>query len=302
MDIGFLGLGKMGGLMVQKLHTAGHKIHVYDTDMNKGIALAQANLVPQKSITDLVHALPSPKIIWVMVPSGTPTQETLDQLFLILQSGDIVIDGGNSNFKESMAFGEKFNQKGIYFLDVGTSGGVWGPTYGYCLMAGGDKKAVDIVTPIFSALADKAGFLHVGPSGAGHFTKMVHNAIEYGMMQAYGEGFALLEDAGQRFCFGYDLPKLAGLFQQGSVIRSWLLDLLKDALNEDPKLEAIVGKVPDSGEGRWAAKEAIDAGIATPVLTTALQMRFTSRQDNAFSARVCSALRKQFGGHAVEKK
>jgi len=302
MEMGFLGLGKMGGLMVQKLHTAGHKIHVYDTDITKGIALAQENLVAQKSITDLVNALPSPRIIWVMVPSGTPTQETLEQLFLMLQSGDIVIDGGNSNFKESMAFGAKFKQKGIYFLDVGTSGGVWGPTYGYCLMAGGDKEAMDAVKPIFSALADKAGFLHVGPSGSGHFAKMVHNAIEYGMMQAYGEGFALLEDAGQRFSFGYDLPKLAGLFQQGSVIRSWLLDLLKEALNEDPKLETIVGKVPDSGEGRWAAKEAIDAGIATPVLTTALQMRFTSRQDNAFSARVCSALRKQFGGHAVEKK
>lgn len=302
MEIGFIGLGKMGGQMVQKLHTAEHLIHIYDTDIAKAAQLAKKGIQAHNHIDELVESLPSKKIIWVMVPSGEATQKTLDKLLNVLRPGDIAIDGGNSNFQESIAYGNKFKEKGIFFLDVGTSGGIWGLTHGYCQMIGGDKKAFELVSPIFAALAGNAGFMHLGSSGAGHFAKMVHNAIEYGMMQAYGEGFALLQDAKQRLGFNYDLAAVSELFQQGSVIRSWLLELLTKAFKEDSSLESIIGKIPDSGEGRWAAKEAIEAGIATPVLTSALQMRFVSRNENAFSARVCSALRNQFGGHSVSKK
>lgn len=300
MQIGFVGLGKMGMNMVARLQQGGHQVIALDTDAQKRAAVEQTGAVAVTQLPELVQKLSKPRLLWLMVPAGDATQQVLDELMPLLDPGDVIVDGGNSYFRDSLQRAETLLQKGIHLLDAGTSGGVWGLKNGYCLMVGGHDRAVAHATPAFVTLAPPHGFLHAGPSGAGHYAKMVHNAIEYGMMQAYGEGFAMLQAAQETMGYQYDLPALGALWNQGSVIRSWLLELLGRALQEDPQLDHIEGYVQDSGEGRWTAKEAIDAGVPAPVLTLALQMRFASRLPNAFSARVCAALRNQFGGHAVK--
>jgi 6-phosphogluconate dehydrogenase len=232
-----------------------------------------------------------------MVPSGDPVDQTIEQLRPNLAKGDVIIDGGNSNYKDSIRRAEQLKQQGFHFVDAGTSGGIWGLQVGYCMMVGGDKEIVERLVPIFKTLAPKDGYLHAGPSGAGHFVKMIHNGVEYGMMQAYGEGFELL-NASQ---FDLDLGKIAHLWNQGSVVRSWLLELCESAFAKDPRLASIKGYVEDSGEGRWTVEEAIDRNVPLPVLTLSLFARFASRQDDSFAAKVTAALRNEFGGHAVKK-
>jgi 6-phosphogluconate dehydrogenase len=233
-----------------------------------------------------------------MVPSGEPVDSTIAQLLPNLSEGDLLLDGGNSNYHDSLRRAEKLKALGIHFIDVGTSGGIWGLTVGYCMMIGGDPEAVERLTPIFKTLAPQDGFLHVGPTGAGHFAKMIHNGVEYGMLQAYGEGFELLK-ASQ---FSFDLAKISHLWNQGGVVRSWLLELAENAFHKDPQLASIKGYVDDSGEGRWAVKEAIDKSVPAPVLMASLFARFASRQEDSFSAKVIAALRNEFGGHAVKKE
>jgi 6-phosphogluconate dehydrogenase len=249
------------------------------------------------SLADFIKQLSPPRAIWLMVPSGDPVDQTIDQLRPNLTKGDVIIDGGNSNYKDSIRRAEKLKQQGFHFVDAGTSGGIWGLQVGYCMMVGGDKEIVERLVPIFKTLAPKDGYLHAGPSGAGHFVKMIHNGVEYGMMQAYGEGFELL-NASQ---FDLDLGKIAHLWNQGSVVRSWLLELCESAFAKDPQLSSIKGYVEDSGEGRWTVEEAIDRNVPAPVLTLSLFARFGSRQDDSFAAKVTAALRNEFGGHAIKK-
>ncbi len=288
MKLGIIGLGRMGGNMRTRLQQGGHEAVGYDPNQ-------QVSDFP--TLDAMVAALPSPKVVWSMVPSGAVTDKTIEQLAGILQQGDIVIDGGNSYFRDSLRHGEQLSAKGIHFLDIGTSGGVWGLEEGYCLMAGGPREAFDHVEPILATLAPKDGYAYVGPSGAGHFSKMVHNGIEYGMLQAYAEGFELLHAADE---FQYDLHQLAKLWNQGSVVRSWLLELAEDAFDKDPTLDKLEGYVDDSGEGRWTVLEAVQRGVPATVLAHSLFARFTSRQDNSFGMRVIAALRNEFGGHPVK--
>jgi 6-phosphogluconate dehydrogenase len=288
MKLGIIGLGRMGGNMRTRLRQGGHEAVGYDPNQ-------QVSDFP--SLDAMVAALPSPKVVWSMVPSGAITDKTIDELAGVLTRGDIVIDGGNSYFRDSIRHGEVLSAKGIHFLDIGTSGGVWGLEEGYCLMAGGPREAFDHVEPILATLAPKDGYAYVGPSGAGHFSKMVHNGIEYGMLQAYAEGFELLHAADE---FHYDLHQLAKLWNQGSVVRSWLLELAEDAFEKDPGLDKLEGYVDDSGEGRWTILEAVQRGVPATVLAHSLFARFTSRQDNSFGMRVIAALRNEFGGHPVK--
>jgi len=288
MKLGIIGLGRMGGNMRTRLQKGGHEAVGYDPNQ-------QVSDFP--TLDAMVAALPSPKIVWSMVPSGAVTDTTIDQLAGILGRDDIVIDGGNSYFRDSIRHGEQLSAHGIHFLDIGTSGGVWGLEEGYCLMAGGPRAAFDHVEPILATLAPKDGYAYVGPSGAGHFSKMVHNGIEYGMLQAYAEGFELLHAADE---FQYDLHQLAALWNQGSVVRSWLLELAEDAFDKDPTLDKLEGYVDDSGEGRWTVLEAVQRGVPATVLAHSLFARFTSRQDNSFGMRVIAALRNEFGGHPVK--
>ncbi|HYJ16397.1 MAG TPA: decarboxylating 6-phosphogluconate dehydrogenase, partial [Candidatus Limnocylindria bacterium] len=249
------------------------------------------------SRADFVKQLSLPRAIWLMVPSGDVVDQTIEQLLPSLAAGDIIIDGGNSNYKDSIRRAETLRRHNLHFVDAGTSGGIWGLQNGYCLMVGGEPEIVSRLEPIFLTLAPKDGYLHAGPNGAGHFVKMIHNGIEYGMMQAYGEGFELLK-ASQ---FDLDLAKISHLWNQGSVVRSWLLELCESAFEKDPKLDAIKGYVEDSGEGRWTVIEAIEKGVAAPTLAHSLFARFASRQQDAFSNKVVAALRNEFGGHAVKK-
>ncbi|MBN9494192.1 decarboxylating 6-phosphogluconate dehydrogenase [bacterium] len=288
MKLGIIGLGRMGGNMRTRLRQGGHEAVGYDPNQ-------QVSDFP--SLEAMVAALPSPKVVWSMVPSGAITDKTIDELAGVLTRGDIVIDGGNSYFRDSIRHGEVLSAKGIHFLDIGTSGGVWGLEEGYCLMAGGPREAFDHVEPILATLAPKDGYAYVGPSGAGQFSKMVHNGIEYGMLQAYAEGFELLHAADE---FHYDLHQLAKLWNQGSVVRSWLLELAEDAFEKDPGLDKLEGYVDDSGEGRWTILEAVQRGVPATVLAHSLFARFTSRQDNSFGMRVIAALRNEFGGHPVK--
>ena len=251
-----------------------------------------------RSLADFVQQLSQPRAAWLMVPSGDPVDQTIEQLLPQLAKGDVIIDGGNSYYKDSIRRAEKLKQQGIYFVDAGTSGGIWGLKVGYCMMLGGEKEIVERLDPIFKTLAPKDGYLHVGPSGAGHFVKMIHNGIEYGMLQAYGEGFELLKASG----FDLDLGKIAHLWNQGSVVRSWLLELAESAFNKDPELASIKGYVEDSGEGRWTVLEAVERDVPASVLTLSLFARFASRQEDSFSAKVIAALRNEFGGHAVKKE
>jgi 6-phosphogluconate dehydrogenase len=299
MKIGFVGLGKMGLNMVRRLRGGGHEVVAFDLSPAQRQEAEAVGAVAAASLEELAEKLPAPRVVWLMLPAGKITEGTLDALVPLLQKGDIVVDGGNADFHDSRHRAARLAAGGLHFVDCGTSGGVWGLTQGYCLMVGGDREAFAVIEPALRTLAPTDGYRHVGPSGAGHFAKMVHNAIEYGMMQAYGEGFALLHAARQQYGYDYDLPEVGQLWGEGAVIRSWLLTLLTRALHEDPELSRVSGYVEDSGMGRTFAKEAVDAGVAAPALTLALQMRFASRQPDAFALRCAAALRNQFGGHAV---
>jgi 6-phosphogluconate dehydrogenase len=297
MELGMIGLGRMGANMTERLVLGGHRVISYDRSAEAIQRVVDKGAVGAHSLADFVKQLSLPRVIWLMVPSGDPVDQTIEQLLPNLTKGDILIDGGNSNYKDSIRRAERLAAQGMHFVDAGTSGGVWGLQNGYCMMVGGEKVIVDRLAPIFTTLAPKDGFLHAGPNGAGHFVKMIHNGIEYGMMQAYGEGFELLK-ASQ---FDLDLAKISHLWNQGSVVRSWLLELAENAFAKDAKLDSIKGYVEDSGEGRWTVAEAIEKSVPAPVLMLSLFARFASRQEDSFSAKVVAALRNEFGGHAVKK-
>ncbi len=298
MEIGFIGLGKMGGNMVKRLLLGGHAVVATARSEESIRAAEREGARGAKDTADLVAKLKPPRTVWVMVPSGAPTESVLAELGRLLARGDLVVDGGNSNFRDSQRRAATLGEKGIAFVDAGTSGGVWGLTVGYCLMCGGEKDAIARLAPVLTTLAPKDGWLHTGPAGAGHYVKMVHNGIEYGMMQAYAEGFELLAASG----LGLDNAKIASLWLKGSVVRSWLLELAADALRKNPAFEGIAPWVEDSGEGRWTVLESIEKAVPTPVITAALQMRFRSRQENSFGARFLNLLRNEFGGHTVVKE
>jgi 6-phosphogluconate dehydrogenase len=288
MKLGMVGLGRMGGNMTERLRRDGHEVETY------------ARTAPERtadSLIELATMVEQPRVIWLMIPAGDATEHAFQNILPLLEDGDTIVDGGNSNFRDSRRRAEEAKERGIFFLDAGVSGGIWGLTEGYCIMVGGEPEAVEMVEPAFRSLAPENGWAHVGPAGAGHFVKMVHNGIEYGLMQSYAEGFELLNGVDD---FDLDLSQVAALWQHGSVVRSWLLELLEAAFREDPGLESVRGYVQDSGEGRWTVHEAIDAAVPVPALALALFARFTSRQDESFAAKVNASLRKQFGGHAVE--
>jgi 6-phosphogluconate dehydrogenase len=297
MRLGMVGLGRMGGNMTVRLLRGGHEVVAFDPSKDAVAAAGRAGAVASASLAELVGALEPPRVVWLMVPAGDVTESTVGELGGVLSAGDVVVDGGNSFYRDSIRRGDALSAGGIGFVDCGTSGGVWGLENGYCLMVGGEADAVREVEPAFLSLAPEGGYAHVGPSGAGHFTKMVHNGIEYGLLAAYGEGFEILE----RSPFELDLEEIAGIWRHGSVVRSWLLDLLHDALGKDPGLRSIRGWVADSGEGRWTVQAALDEDVPAPVTALALFARFASRQDESFSAKVIAALRQEFGGHAVKE-
>jgi len=301
MKIGMVGLGKMGANMAQRLIQGGHEVVGYSRVSSAVLEASKLGVISTESITELLDLLPSPKIIWVMVPSGRSTDEAITSVVPYLKAGDILIDGGNTYYKDSIKRAAELAQKGVHFLDVGTSGGVWGLKEGYCLMVGGEKAAVEAARPLFETLAPSPteGWGHVGKSGAGHFAKMVHNGIEYGMMQAIGEGFEVLQC---RKDFQFDGHQLAQVWQSGSVIRSWLLDLTESVLAEEPTLEDVEAYVQDTGEGRWMVMEALDLDISTPVITAAMLRRLRSRQAAPFSDKLVASLRNQFGGHEYKIK
>ena len=298
MQIGLIGLGKMGGGIARRLCRA--DIHVVGYDTGAGVAEALAGepgFVPAYSVDSLLLALKAPRIVWAMLPSGEPTGRLMDELFAKLAPGDRVVDGANGHYREAMAHAERFETAGIGFVDAGVSGGIWGLANGYSLMLGGAEADVAALERVFNALAPNPGhWLRCGPAGAGHFVKMVHNGIEYGLMQAYAEGFALLKDHPD---FDLDLGAIAGTWMQGSVVRSWLLELMRDFLAEDPSLAGAAPVVADSGEGRWTARESIDRGVPTPVITAALMQRFASQGRDDFANRLLATLRNRFGGHAI---
>ncbi len=301
MELGMIGLGKMGANMTQRLLEGGHRVVVYDRSLEPVQAAAAIGATASGSMADLVDNLTAPRAVWVMVPAGGPTESVVGGLANILSLDDTVIDGGNSNYKDSMRRAVLLKEQGMHFVDVGTSGGIWGLTEGYSMMVGGDSVVVERLRPIFETLApspDK-GWGRVGPSGAGHFVKMVHNGIEYGLMEAYAEGFEILK---AKEDFDLDLHHIAEIWRYGSVVRSWLLDLTAAALAEDQDLSDIKGWVADSGEGRWTVAEAIDQDVPAPVLTLSLLMRLVSRQERSFAAKLLAAMRSQFGGHAVLKE
>jgi len=299
MQLGMVGLGKMGANMTTRLVQGGHEVVAFDRKADAVQAAAGHGARGASALEDLVRQLKPPRAVWSMCPAGDPTEHNVKALAELLSKGDTIIDGGNSNYKESIRRAAMVAERGLSFVDVGTSGGIWGLKEGYSLMVGGPNDAVERLRPIFETLApakDK-GWGHVGPSGAGHFTKMVHNGIEYGMMQAYAEGFSILKHKKE---FSLDLAQIAELWRTGSVVRSWLLDLTARALHEDQNLSSIAPYVSDSGEGRWTVAEAIDLDVAAPVITISLLQRLRSRDSESFTDRLLSALRNQFGGHAVK--
>jgi 6-phosphogluconate dehydrogenase len=300
MQLGMVGLGRMGANMTHRLIDGGHEVVVYDRNPDAVRQSTELGAVGTASLEELATRLTRPRTVWIMVPAGAPVEQTISGLLSYLEAGDILIDGGNSNFKDTRRRAEEVAAaKGVQFLDSGTSGGIWGLKNGYCLMIGGPKEAFERVEPIFKTLAPPEGYAHVGPSGAGHFAKMVHNGIEYGMLQAYGEGFDILASSD----YDYDLKGLAHLWNQGSVVRSWLLELAERAFErEGNDLVNIRGYVEDSGEGRWTVLEAIEKNVPAPVLTLSLLARFMSRDELCFSAKVIAALRGEFGGHAVKRE
>jgi 6-phosphogluconate dehydrogenase len=299
MQIGMIGLGKMGGNMVTRLLQGKHGVVVHDLSEEAIARAVGEGATGARSLQELVAALQAPRAVWIMVPAGAPTEETVEAVAVLLARGDVIVDGGNSNYKDSQRRAASLAARGIHFVDVGTSGGVWGLKEGYSMMIGGEPAAVALIRPALETLApaSNAGWGHVGPSGAGHFVKMVHNGIEYGMMQAYAEGFALME---KKAALGLDLHQIADIWRQGSVVRSWLLDLTADALGKNPTLTGIAPYVSDSGEGRWTVMEAIDLAVSMPVITLALQQRFRSRDESPFADKLLAAMRNQFGGHAIK--
>jgi len=300
MELGMIGLGRMGGNMTRRLLGGGHRVVVYDPIMEAVDTLVAQGAVGATSIADLIGKLTRPRAVWLMVPSGEPTENTINTLAAELSPSDVIIDGGNSNYKDSIRRAAALSEKGLIFLDVGTSGGIWGLKEGYCLMVGGETEAFRRMEPLFQTLAPSPsqGYGHVGHSGAGHFVKMVHNGIEYRLMQTYAEGFELMQAKQE---FDLNLPHIAELWRYGSVVRSWLLDLAAAVLQEDPKLESIEAYVEDSGEGRWVVQESIELAVPVPVIAQSLQARFRSRQAQPFSSKLLAVLRKQFGGHPVRQ-
>ena len=300
MQLGLIGLGKMGGNMAERIRLGGHQVVGFDFSADAVAKLTASGNVGASSLEDMVKKLTAPRAIWMMVPAGDPVDKTIAELEKYIAPGDILIDGGNSNYKDSIRRQAEAKAKGFNFVDVGTSGGVWGLKEGYSMMIGGDKEPVEQLRPIFETLAPAAdkGWGHVGPAGAGHFTKMVHNGIEYGLMQAYAEGFTILE---KKESLDLNLPQIAEIWRYGSVVRSWLLDLTAEALAANPTLEGLEAYVADSGEGRWTVFEAIDLNVSAPVITESLIRRIRSREENNFTDRMIAIQRNAFGGHAVKK-
>ena len=300
MELGMIGLGRMGANMTRRLTAGGHRIVVYDRDKAAVAAMASEGAEGAESLERVVSQLTAPRAVWIMVPSGDAVDETMASLTPLLQKGDLLIDGGNSNYHDSMRRADAARKLGFEFLDVGTSGGIWGLKEGYSLMIGGTPAAVERLRPVFESLAPARdrGWAHMGPSGAGHFAKMVHNGIEYGMMQSFAEGFALLEKKKE---FDFDLAKVAETWRHGSVVRSWLLDLTAEALKENPTLKGIGPQVADSGEGRWMVAEAIASDVPCPVITLSLIERIRSRVTDSFGNKMLAVMRNKFGGHAIQK-
>jgi len=297
MEIGFVGLGKMGMNMVTRLQRNRHRVVVYDRTAELIKQAEGQGCVGASSLAELVSKLATPRALWIMVPSGAPTEETVRTVAALLQAGDVIIDGGNTRFHDDVRRAAELKKKSIHYIDAGTSGGVWGLKLGYCLMIGGEKDVVMRLEPIFKTLAPENGWAYMGSHGAGHYVKMVHNGIEYSMMQGYAEGFELMSKSE----YNLDLAKIADLWMHGSVVRSWLLELAAGALEQNPKLEGLKGYVPDSGEGRWMILDAIEKDVPVPTLTTALFTRFRSRQEQSFAEKMLAALRNAFGGHAVRR-
>ena len=297
MQIGFVGLGRMGGNMVTRLLQADHQVVAYDRADAARAAVEKGGARAAGSLDALVAALAPPRAVWVMVPAGAPTESTIEELAGKLAAGDVVIDGGNTRWTDDVRRAETLKPRGIHYVDAGTSGGIWGLEKGYCLMVGGEKDVVARLAPIFTTLAPPDGFLHTGAVGSGHYVKMIHNGIEYALMQAYAEGFELMSESE----YGLDLPRIAHLWNQGSVVRSWLLELTADALAANPTLANLKPYVEDSGEGRWTVEDAITKAVPAPTITAALFERFRSRRDNSFADRLLAALRNAFGGHAVRR-
>jgi 6-phosphogluconate dehydrogenase len=298
MEIGFIGLGKMGMNMVTRLQRDKHRVIAYDRTADLVKQAESQGCVGASSLADLVSKLKAPRAVWIMVPSGAPTEETVNAVAALLQKGDTIIDGGNTRFVDDVRRAAELKKKGIEYVDAGTSGGIWGLKLGYCLMVGGEKEPVKRLEPIFKTLAPEDGWAHMGGHGAGHYVKMVHNGIEYSMMQGYAEGFELMAKSEYKL----DLAKIADLWMHGSVVRSWLLELAAGALSQDPRLDNLKGYVQDSGEGRWMIADAIDKDVPVPTLTTALFTRFRSRQEESFAEKMLAALRNAFGGHSVRKR
>ncbi len=296
MRVGMIGLGKMGANMTRRLIEQGHGVVGFDLGAEARESVAKYGAATADTLEGLVGQLEAPRVAWVMVPAGGPTDETIDALAELMSPGDLIIDGGNSNYKDAAATAARLDPKGIHFVDAGTSGGIWGLANGYCLMVGGSKEAVGLAEPIFLALAPEGGYAHVGPVGAGHFVKMVHNGIEYGLMEAYAEGFEIMNAASE---FDLDLHEIASIWRYGSVVRSWLLELAERALAPGSDFDKIEPYVVDSGEGRWTVLESIDRGVPAYVISASLYRRFESQEEASFADRMVAALRNQFGGHAV---
>jgi len=301
MELGMIGLGRMGANIAERLLARGHRIVAFDRDASAVRKVAAKGALGADSLAGLVQKLAAPRAVWLMVPAGEPVDQTIEALIPTLTAGDMIVDGGNSNYKDTLRRVTGLRSKGLHLVDVGTSGGIWGLKEGYSLMVGGDRQPVEQLRPIFEALAPAPdhGWGHVGPSGAGHFVKMIHNGIEYGLMQAYSEGFAILK---RKEDFHLNLPQIAGIWRHGSVIRSWLLDLIETSLTENPDLAGIAPYVEDSGEGRWTVEEAVSLESPAPVITLSLLERLRSRDQNSFADRLLAALRNQFGGHPVKRE
>jgi len=296
MRIGFVGLGRMGATMVRRLVRDGHEVVAFNRSPEKTREIMTEGAEGAFSLAELIAKLPAPRAVWVMVPAGDATEAMIGELMGLLAPGDTIVDGGNTNFHDDVRRHAKVAEKGLRYVDAGTSGGIWGLQVGYCLMVGGDRDAVEPLEPVFRSLAPADGYAHVGGPGAGHYVKMVHNGIEYGLMQAYAEGFEIMQASD----YDLDLAQISGIWRYGSVVRSWLLDLLHDAVGKNPELAGIKDWVADSGEGRWTVQEAIDHDVPAPVITLSLQARFRSRQDESYGAKVLAALRNEFGGHEVK--
>jgi 6-phosphogluconate dehydrogenase len=298
MRIGLIGLGKMGGNMANRLVLHKHEVVAYARKEESRARVRKFGAETAESIESMVEKLPEKKIVWLMVPAGEATESTIEKLKKLLKEGDIIVDGGNSFYKDSMRRSELLREKGIHFLDCGTSGGIWGLEKGYCMMIGGFREAFYYVKPVLKSLAPEDGYQYIGASGSGHFVKMIHNGIEYGMLQAYAEGFELIKNKRE---FDVDLHDVSKLWNHGSVVRSWLLELAEDMFDGNKELEGIKGFVEDSGEGRWTVLESILQGIPAPVITESIFARFRSRQDSSFASKVIAGLRNQFGGHKIKK-